>query len=85
MGSAPPLVSAAELARILEPLMDWEFLSGVEKRLLLQTLIPEIHIENYGVTKLLVPNGHRDEITHTAAGYFIATPKKVYISIGLLT
>jgi hypothetical protein len=71
MGSAPPLVSAAELARILEPLIDWEFLSRVEKRLLLQTVIPEIHIENYGVTKLalLVPNGHRDEITHTSVDY----------------
>jgi DNA invertase Pin-like site-specific DNA recombinase len=65
--SATPKVSAAELAKILEPLTDWEFLSRNEKRLLLQTVIPEIHIENYGVTKLalLLPDRHRDEITHT--------------------
>jgi len=31
------------------PLTDWEFLSRNEKRLLLEMVIPEIHIENYGV------------------------------------
>lgn len=47
--------------------MDWEFLSRLEKRRLLQTVIPEIHIENYEVTKLalLVPNDYRDETTPT--------------------
>ena len=62
-----PGLSVPEVAKILEPLLDWEFLSRVEKRKLLQAIIPEIHVENYGVTKLalLVPERHRDEINHT--------------------
>jgi hypothetical protein len=56
-------ISAELLANTLAPFQEWDFLSRKDKRGLLQTLLPEIHIQNYGVTKLawLVPETHRDE------------------------
>jgi DNA invertase Pin-like site-specific DNA recombinase len=45
-------VSAGELAQILEPLVSWKFLSRVEKRQILHTIIPEIYLENFAITKL---------------------------------
>jgi site-specific DNA recombinase len=63
-------VSAGEIAKILQPLVEWPFLSRTDKRRLLQTVIPEIHVENYAVKKLalLLPQGDRDEINHTDKG-----------------
>jgi hypothetical protein len=60
-------VSEDKLTKILEPLVGWTFLSRTDKRRLLQTLIPEVHVENYGVTKLalLVQEPYRDEITRS--------------------
>jgi hypothetical protein len=60
-------MSAGELAAILAPLQEWMFLSRNDKRRLLQTIVPEIHIANYNVTKLalLVQAPYRDEINHT--------------------
>ena len=59
--------SAVELAEILAPLNEWIFLSRADKRRLLHTIVPEIHLQNYRVTKLavLVQEPHRDEMNHT--------------------
>jgi DNA invertase Pin-like site-specific DNA recombinase len=60
-------ISAEELAAILAPLQEWMFLSRTDKRRLLQTIVPEIHINDYVVTRLavLVQGPHHDEINHT--------------------
>jgi DNA invertase Pin-like site-specific DNA recombinase len=60
-------VSAEELGEIFAPLREWEYLSRVDKRKLLQAIVPEIHIKNYIVTKLalLVQDSNRNEINHT--------------------
>jgi len=78
-------ISAEELAIVFTPLQEWEFLSRSDKRRLLRAIVPEIHLQNYDVTKiaLLVQEPHRDEINHTGAGYFIAMPRKMYIPVGL--
>jgi hypothetical protein len=58
-----------------------KFLSRAEKRRLLQTLIPEIHVENYGVTKIavLVQDSHRDEVTRTGRDSW---PRLTYAATG---
>jgi DNA invertase Pin-like site-specific DNA recombinase len=60
-------ISVQELAQILAPLQEWMFLSRTDKRRLLQTIVPEIHIQNYQVTQLAVVSvkPHRDEINRT--------------------
>ena len=60
-------VSAESLAIALAPFQEWEFLPRKDKRRLLQSLIPEIHIQNYEVTKLawLVGETVRYEKNHT--------------------
>jgi|ERR1700733_12393208 len=60
-------ISAESLAEVFGPLQNWLFLSRTDKRRLLQTIIPEIHIQNYNVTKLAlwVRGTHRDEMNHT--------------------
>jgi DNA invertase Pin-like site-specific DNA recombinase len=59
-------ISAELLANTLAPFQEWDFLSRKDKRRLLQSLVPEIHIQNYEVTKLawLVPETHRYEKNH---------------------
>jgi hypothetical protein len=46
--SATTKLSAAELAKILQPLMDWEILSRNEKRLLLEGSYLKITIKTTG-------------------------------------
>ena len=60
-------ISAEELAIVFTPLQEWGFLSRNDKRRLLRAIVPEIHLQNYDVTKiaLLVQEPHRDEIIHT--------------------
>jgi DNA invertase Pin-like site-specific DNA recombinase len=60
-------VSARDLAEILAPLQEWMFLSRTDKRRLLQTIVPEIHIQNYKVTQLAVMalQPYRNEINRT--------------------
>jgi DNA invertase Pin-like site-specific DNA recombinase len=60
-------VSAEELARIFAPFREWEYLSRADKRRLLQAIVPEIHLQDYNVTKLalLVNDPHRNEPNHT--------------------
>jgi DNA invertase Pin-like site-specific DNA recombinase len=64
------VISADELATVLAPFHEWEYLTRADKRRLLQAIIPEIHLQNYRVTKLalLVQEPHRDEINHTDKG-----------------
>jgi site-specific DNA recombinase len=63
-------ISAELLAGALAPFQEWEFLSRKDKRRLLQSLIPEIHIQNYEVTKLawVVAETHGYEKNHTGKG-----------------
>jgi len=63
-------VSAQELTHILAPFQEWEYLSRVDKRRLLQAIVPEIHLRDYNVTKLalLVDDPHRNELNHTGTG-----------------
>jgi DNA invertase Pin-like site-specific DNA recombinase len=60
-------LSAEELAHLFYPLQEWEFLSRQDKRRLLRVTVPEIHLDNYRVTKiaLLVGEPHRNEMNHT--------------------
>jgi hypothetical protein len=60
-------ISAEQLASVLAPLREWMFLSRSDKRKLLRTIVPEIHILNYHITRLgvLVQEPHRDEMNHT--------------------
>ncbi|MBZ5644540.1 MAG: recombinase family protein [Acidobacteriia bacterium] len=60
-------ISAESLAIALAPFQEWEFLPRKDKRRLLQSLIPEIHIQNYEVTKLawLAAETHGYEKNHT--------------------
>jgi FtsZ-binding cell division protein ZapB len=64
-------ISAGEPAAILAPLQEWTFLSRIDKRRLLRTLLPEIHITNYHVTRLalIIKDPYRDEINHMGVGY----------------
>jgi site-specific DNA recombinase len=63
---ASDVISPQELARSFEPLHEWKFLSRSDKRKLLQAILPEIHLENYHVSKLawLAPVCDRHELTH---------------------
>jgi DNA invertase Pin-like site-specific DNA recombinase len=63
-------ISAEKLAKSFEAFQEWMFLSRTDKRRLLQAIIPEIHVENYRVTKVgwLPPADHRDEMSHTGRG-----------------
>jgi DNA invertase Pin-like site-specific DNA recombinase len=60
-------LSAEELAHILAPFQEWEYLSRVDKRRLLQAIVPEIHLTDYNITKLalLVQDPDRNELNHT--------------------
>ena len=46
-------------------------MSRIDKRRLLRTLLPEIHITNYHVTRLalIIKDPYRDEINHMGVGY----------------
>jgi DNA invertase Pin-like site-specific DNA recombinase len=59
-------ISVAELSHIFAPLHEWEYLSKIDKRRLLQAIVPEIHLQNYIVTKLalLIHDDHRNELNH---------------------
>jgi hypothetical protein len=63
-------ISAESLANALAPFQEWEFLPRKDKRRLLQSLIPEIHIRNYEVTKLacLMAETNGYEKNHTGTG-----------------
>jgi DNA invertase Pin-like site-specific DNA recombinase len=63
-------VSAEKLALIFAPLQQWEYLSRNHKRRLLQAIMPEIHVQNYNVTKLalLIEDSHDNELNHTDTG-----------------
>jgi hypothetical protein len=60
-------MSVEELADIFAPLHEWEFLSRIDKRRLLQAIVPEIHLQNYSVTKLalLIHDARRNELNRT--------------------
>ncbi|MGC1942212.1 MAG: hypothetical protein WA664_00480, partial [Candidatus Acidiferrales bacterium] len=60
-------VSAEDLAHVLAPLKEWEYLSRNDKRRVLQAIVPEIHLQHYNVTKLavLVQDPYRHELNHT--------------------
>ena len=63
-------VSAEELAEIFMPFHEWKFLSRLEKRCILQTVAPEIHVENYRVRGIALLAGptYRNEVDHTDTG-----------------
>ena len=63
---ASDVVSPQELAKSFAPLHEWKFLSRSDKRKLLQAVLPEIHLENYRVSKMawLAPGCDRHELTH---------------------
>jgi len=60
-------ISVEELSHIFAPFHEWEYLSKIDKRRLLQAIIPEIHLQNYSVTKLalLIDGEHRNELNRT--------------------
>jgi DNA invertase Pin-like site-specific DNA recombinase len=61
-----PKLSAEDLARALGPFHEWEFLTRSDKRHLLQTIMPEIHVRDHRVVGLsLISDLHDNEITHT--------------------
>lgn len=63
--SSSPRLSAEDLAQILEPFQEWEFLTRTDKRQLLQAVVPEIHIRDHEVVGLsLMPEFHHNEMTH---------------------
>ncbi len=57
-------ISAQELAALLGPFQEWAVLTRTDKRRLLQAIVPEIHIQNYNVTRLalLIQEPYRNEI-----------------------
>ena len=63
-------LSVEELAEVFAPFHEWEFLSRPDKRRILQTAVPEIHVQSYRVTGLafLTEGLHRDDVTHTDTG-----------------
>ena len=63
-------VSADELAEVFAPLREWEFLSRLDKRRVLQTVAPQIHVDNYRVKgiALLAEPTHGNEVSHTDRG-----------------
>ncbi len=63
-------ISAEELARSFEVFQEWKCLSRIDRRRLLQAIVPEIYIANYRVTKLawLIPEPDRNEIIHMDRG-----------------
>jgi DNA invertase Pin-like site-specific DNA recombinase len=60
-------VSVQALAEALGPFYEWGFLSRSDKRQLLQTAVPEIHVANHRVTglSLMAQQPHRDEVIRT--------------------
>jgi DNA invertase Pin-like site-specific DNA recombinase len=63
-------LSAENLAEVLAPFHEWEFLSRSDKRHLLQGTVPEIHVQQYRVTgiSLLAERVRRDEGTRLGRG-----------------
>jgi hypothetical protein len=62
-----PTAFATELAEIFAVFHEWEFLGISDKRKLLRSTMPEIHVQNYQVVGLsLVPGPmSSDEVNHT--------------------
>jgi hypothetical protein len=64
------------------PFHESGFLPTEHKRRLSSALVPEIHVKNYRLLGFfLLTDTYRIEMTHTAAGNFIATPAKLYIPL----
>jgi site-specific DNA recombinase len=66
----PRLLSAADLAEAFGPFVDWKFLSREDKRIILQSLTPEIHVRDYRVVgvSLVTSCLRHDEVNHTGRG-----------------
>jgi len=65
-----PAISAVGLAEIFSVFHEWEFLGIVDKRKLLRSTMPDIHVQDYRVTGLSFVPGpiNSDEINHTDTG-----------------
>ena len=65
-----PAISAVGLAKIFSVFHEWEFLRIEDKRKLLRSTMPDIHVQNYHVTGLTFVPGpiSSDEINHTDTG-----------------
>jgi DNA invertase Pin-like site-specific DNA recombinase len=67
--SASPKLSAEDLAHVLGPFHEWEFLTRADKRHLLQAVVPEIHVRDYRVVGLsLISDLHDNEMTRMGKG-----------------
>ena len=68
LDSAPVVrdVSTVELEQILEPFGEWEFLGREDKRVMLAAICPEIQINKYTITSLII-NITDDEGSHLRA------------------
>jgi DNA invertase Pin-like site-specific DNA recombinase len=62
-------LSVEDLAEVLGPFYEWEFLTRADKRQLLQTVVPEIHVRDYQVVGVsLISDFRNDEVTRTGRG-----------------
>ena len=65
-----PPISAAKLTDLFAVFHEWEFLGIGDKRRLLRSTLPQIHVQDYRVVGLsLAPELMRgDEVNHTGTG-----------------
>lgn len=65
-----PAVASEDLARVFAVLHEWEFLTRRDKRSILQTLVPEIHVRNYSVVGITLTGDaiSQDEVSRSRAG-----------------
>ena len=69
--ASPPKLTARDLASVFRVFHEWEFLTGGDKRKLLQAAMPEIHVQNYRVSGLaLIPglSPRSNEVSRTGTG-----------------
>lgn len=64
-----PELSAEDLAQVLGPFHEWEFLTRADKRQLLHALVPEIYVRDHRVVGLsLISDPRGDEMNRTGRG-----------------
>lgn len=80
-----PELTAEQLSVVLQPFASWKFLERADKRALLSTVVPDIHVADYKVSGIALNPGLFDEGTdggifsgsniesHSAAAFHIAT------------